>query len=78
MSVVSQSIEDREERTDGGYDSQQNGARTQRLTTGDIEARSGRSGNSGVERLLHRGGPQASWGGPGRRRGPSALAVLIV
>ena len=69
MSVVSQGIENREERTGGGNGSKQDGSRAERLAPGDIEARSGESGGFGGEALLHGWVVHGcSRGGPGRRR----------
>ncbi len=69
MSGVTQGIEDRGERTDGGHGSEQDGSGAERLAAGDIEARSSESGDAGGERLLHgSGGPRVFRGGPGRRR----------
>jgi hypothetical protein len=53
MFVVTQSIEDRGERSDGGYGSEQDGSGAERLAAGDIEAGSGESGDAGGEGLRH-------------------------
>jgi hypothetical protein len=53
MFGVTQGIEDRGERSDGGYGSEQDRPRAERLAAGDIEGGSGQSGDAGVEGLLH-------------------------
>jgi len=74
MFGVTQGIEDRGERSDGGYGSEQDGSGAERLAAGDIEAGSGESGDAGGEGLLHGwslGVPGASRGGGG----PAGLAA---
>jgi hypothetical protein len=53
MCGVTQSIEDRGERSDGGYGSEQDGPGAERLAAGEIEAGSGEIGDAGWEGLLH-------------------------
>jgi hypothetical protein len=55
MSGVTQSKENREERTDGGHGSEQDGSGAEWLAASDIEAGSGESGDSGMEGVLHGG-----------------------
>ena len=66
MSGVTQGREDREERTDGGKSSEQDGSGTERLAARDIEAGSGQIGGKWLAR-----GWMALWlsqGRPGWRR----------
>ena len=53
MCGVTQSIEDRGERSDGGYGSEQDGPGTEWLAVREVEAGSGESGDAGWEGLLH-------------------------
>src|SRR3981189_3081329 len=74
MFGVTQGIEDRGERSDGGYGSEQDGSGAERLAAGDIEAGSAESGDAGWEGLLH----GWSLGIPGANRvggGPPGLAA---
>src|ERR1700723_668998 len=77
MFGVTQGIEDRGERGNGGHGSEQDGSWAERLAACDIEAGSGESGDAGGERLLH-GSP---WVFPGRtgaeevRRGGPPLVL---
>jgi hypothetical protein len=80
MFGVTKSIEDRGERSDGGYGSEQDGSGAERLAAGDIEARSGESGDdAGGEGLLHGwwslGVPGASRGGQGST-GLAAIGIV--
>lgn len=50
---VTQGIEDRGERTDGGDDSEQDGYGVERLAASDIEAGSGECGDAGGQGLPH-------------------------
>jgi hypothetical protein len=68
MFGVTQSIEDRGERSDDGYGSEQDGSGAKRLAASDIEARSGERGDAGGEGLLHGWVVLEYSGGPGRRR----------
>jgi hypothetical protein len=72
MFGVTQGIEDRGERSDGGYGSEQDGSGAERLAASDIEAGSGESGNAAGEGLLHgsslgvperAGSEEVRWGG---------------
>jgi hypothetical protein len=47
MFGVTQGIEDRGERSDGGYGGEQDGSGAERLAAGDTEAGSGESGTTG-------------------------------
>jgi hypothetical protein len=67
MFVVTQGIEDRGGRSDGGHGSEQDGSGAERLAAGDIEAGSGESGTP-VGRGCCMGVLGCSGGEPGRRR----------
>lgn len=69
MSGVTQGIENRGERTDGGHRSEQDGSRAERLAAGEIEAGCGESAGAGGEGLLHGWMVLGVSGGePGQRR----------
>jgi hypothetical protein len=78
MPVVTHGIEDRGERNDGGNGSEQNGFRTERLASGEIEARGGESGDLVGLGPLHEwvvlGFPEASRVGGG----PAGWPPLVV
>jgi hypothetical protein len=79
MFGVAQSIEDRGERSDGGYGSEQDGSGAKRLTAGDIETRRGERGDAGWEGLLHGWVVlDCSGGGSGRRRFRPGWPPLVV
>ena len=53
VSIVTQTIKDQGERTDGGHHSEQDGSRAKRLASGEIEAGGGKTAGSGGKGLLH-------------------------
>ena len=75
-SWVTQRKEDRVKGTDGGHSSEQDRSGTERLAAGDIEARSGGSGDSGLDGLLLHGYAILERSGGDRvKEGPVRLAA---